>query len=163
MLKVATNCAFPEGCGPKYRFYGPNLKEAVELLGDINDSDDGLIIEVIGYEANLPGNHKSMFEKDMKAIRVIKYNVLSKIPYHSFLISKSQDYMLERFGCTCKGPYNCKFKHNKSFSWEYSNKQPILKIKWSQDNKWVELWYDGNSGEFIKEIVNPPTAIFCSD
>jgi len=163
MLKVVTNCGIPEGCGPKYRLYDSEIKEPVALLGEINDSDNELIIEVFGYETDLPDNQKSMLnkEKDMKTIKVTKYNVLSKIPYHSFLISESQDYMLERFGCTCKGPYNCKFYHDKSFSWEYSNMQPILKVKWSQDYKWVELWYDGNNGEFIKEVINPPTAVFC--
>lgn len=167
MLEVVINCMIPEGCGPKYRLSNSGFTGWVGLLGNINNSDNGMIIEVFGYETKLPDNQKSMLnnEKDMKAIRVIKYKVLSKISdYHSFLMSESEKYMLKRFGCTCKWPNDCKFKYDGiRFSWEYKNNEPILKVKWIQDSKFVELWYDGNSGEFIKEIVSPPDAIFCSN
>ena len=60
----------------------------------------------------------------------------------------------------CEEKYGCQNYWNATFSWEYINQQPIIKVKMTSSPKsnhsdiFVELLYEGNTGEFLKEINN---------
>lgn len=80
------------------------------------------------------------------------YEILSKVTYHRFLREEKGRYTKEKYGC--------KVGWNATFGWEYTNEKPIIKArmfsnpKGPHPEKFVELWYDGNTAEFIKEENN---------
>src|SRR3989344_1071898 len=175
LLSVVTSCVIPEGCGPKYKLFDSTLKEYMSLTGDINDSNNGQLIEVYGYSTQLSKQEQSSMwpsSADREGIKVEKYNILSKIPLinnkDSILGKKVQEYLKNRFGCTCEkelvgGIYMtiCKYQIDQKISWEYNNNQPILKVIISKNNQSVYLSFDGNKGNLISENISPPTAQFC--
>ncbi|QQR83082.1 hypothetical protein IPJ72_04685 [Candidatus Peregrinibacteria bacterium] len=84
---------------------------------------------------------------------VTGFEVFSKVPYHSFLRDEKTRYTQEKYGCN--------IYWNATFGWEYSNEQPIIKVRMTSDppngehpGKFIELFYDGNTAEFIKEENN---------
>lgn len=164
VLSVATNCMIPEGCGPKFKLYNSNLQSYMPLLGDIKESDSELIIRIIGNKTTLPrSEYKDMnYRGPTEAVSVSSYSVLSKIPYHDFLVNKAGEYTLQKYPCLAHTVYGTVgTNYNKTFSWELMNDTPVLKVKMSGSDSSYELWYDGNSGNFIKEVVEPIGKVFC--
>jgi len=164
ILLVVTNCWIPEGCGPKYQLLDSGLQSYTPLLGDVKESDSGLIIRVTGNKTTLPrSEYRDMnYRGPTEAIRVSFYSVLSTIPYHDFLVNKAGEYTSQKYPCLAHTVYGkVGTNYNKSFSWELMNNTSILKVKMSSSDASYELWYDGNSGNFIKEIVNPVGKVFC--
>ena len=154
MLTVVTSCASPEGCGPTYKLRDSNMETYIPLLGDINDENDQLIISVVGRWTELPEDeyHDINYDGPTVAIAVDAYAVLSRIKYHDFLVPEAREYAIRQYGCFI--PWN------KTFSWEMKNQRPILKVRMTETSSeetpqpFIELWYDGNTGAFIKEINN---------
>ena len=164
VLLGASNCMIPEGCGPKYKLFNSDLQSYTPLLGDIKESDSALIIRVIGNKTTLPrSEYKDMnYQGPTDAIQVSSYSVLSKIPYHDFLVDKAGEYTLQKYPCLAHTIYGkVGTNYNKTFSWEFTNNMPILKVKMSGSDASYELWYDGNSGKFINEVIEPKDKIFC--
>jgi hypothetical protein len=170
ILSVVTDCAIPEGCGPKYKLWDSEIKTSIPLLGNIKDKDSGLIVRVDGSKITLPRseygdmNYRGVTE----AIKVSSYTVLSKISYHNFLVDKADEHTLQNYPCLARKEYGRIFtKYNKTFGWEFNNNTPIIKVRMTntlsdeRPEAFYELWYNGNSGDFIKEISEPKDKVFC--
>jgi len=156
------NCCIPEGCGPTYKlmYPAPDLNEIyppftyIPLLGNISHYHDQLIIKVIGEDTILPPEeYGSMnYYGPTYAIFVQEYELLSQIKYHDFLVPEAKNYTEQTYGC-----FIC---WNKTFSWEINGNQSIIKVRltntFSAETSlpFIELWYDGNTGQFIKEENN---------
>lgn len=171
ILQVLTGrCGIPEGCGPKYRLYDSEFKSFIPLLGNIKEKDSELIVRVVGDKTTLPPSEYGdmLYRGTTEAIRVLSYSVLSKIPYHKFLINKGDEYTLQKYPCLVSKVYGLisVITHNKTFSWEFLNNIPIIKVRINtltgvEPEAFYELWYDGNSGNFIKEVAEPESKVFC--
>lgn len=173
VLTVVTDCMIPEGCGPKYKLWNSGMKTYTPLLGDIMDfpffSDSGLIVQVIGEETILPqSEYDSMnYRGPTNAIKVNSYKTLSRIPYPEFLINAGE-YTLQKYPCLAHEEYGRTFTSwNKELGWEIDGGKAILKVRMTntfsgeEPQPFYELWYNGNSGQFIKEIKQPIEKDFC--
>lgn len=169
MLNVVTNCMIPEGCGPKYSLSDSEFKSGIPLISDniIKDNDSELIVRVSGSEA--PYKCTDMlcsYSYPTKAIKVSTYFTLSKIPYHDFLVNKSFEYTMQKYPCLAVKEYSGT-TYNKTFSWEFTSNIPMIKVRMTdtlsgvKPQAFYELWYNGNSGSFIKEIHYPEDKVFC--
>lgn len=151
------------------------MKTFISLLGNIRDSDTGLIIQIIGEEISLPRSEYNDISDwgPTNAIEVKSYKILSKIPYHEFLVEEAGKYTQEKYSCLVSIP-NIGYKSigtkwNKEFGWEINDGKAILKVRMTNTDSdeepqpFYELWYDGNSGQFIKEIKQPTGKNFCEN
>ena len=170
ILSVVTDCMIPEGCGPKYTLWDSEFKSSIPLLGSIKDKDSGLIIRIIGSKTTLPPSEYGdmNYRGTTEAIKVSSYSVLSKISYHDFLVDKSGEYTLQKYPCLASKEYGRVFtKYNKTFLWELVGSTPVIKVRMTdtlsgvQPEAFYELWYNGNSGDFIKEVDEPQNKVFC--
>ena len=158
------NCMIPEGCGPKYKLLDANLQTYMPLLGDIKETDSGLIVKITGSKVVLPkSEYKDMnYRGPTEAIQVSSYTVMSKIPYHDFLVNKAGEYTMQKYPCLAHTVYGkIGTNYNRTFSWELVNDVSILKVKMTGDKGSYELSYDGNTGNFIKEVTEPEHVLFC--
>lgn len=169
ILYVVTNCMI-EGCGPKYKLWDSEFKSAIPLLGEIKDKDSELVIRIVGDKTTLPSSEYGdmNYRGTTTAIKVSSYTVLSKIPYHNFLVDKAGQYTLQKYPCLADKEDGRIFtEYNKTFSWELIGGTPIIKVRMTdtlsgvKPEAFYELWYDGNSGNFIKEVSEPKDKIFC--
>ncbi len=174
MLTVVTgdDCGIPEGCGPKYKLWDSHIRNFIPLLGSFKKEDSELIVRVTGTKAVLPpseyGDMNYMGPTD--AIKVISYSTLSQIQYHKFLVNKAGEYTSRKYPClSFREEYSGGIftRWNKAFSWEVHANSPILKVRMTNTSAdkalqpFYELWYNGNSGSFIKESKYPSDAVFC--
>lgn len=150
----AKDCFIPEGCGPPYKLWSSNFKSFIPLSGNIKRSDDENLIVATG---------KVVQQMTIPIFQVVDYKRVGKIKYRDYLIRKSTDYMESRYGCTCRGPFNCRFRHDKSFGFVRDEGNAYLTVRWiveklndnsitRYDDKYAELWVNPRSGEIIKEI-----------
>lgn len=172
ILTVVTECIIPEGCGPKYKLWDSEMKTYTPLLGNIKNSHSGLMIQVVGEETTLPlSEYNDMnYRGPTTAINVRSYKTLSKIPYHKFLKDKAGEYTIEKYPCLTSEEYGAIFTSwNKGFGWEIQDSKAILKVRMTntisdeEPQPFYELWYDGNSGQFIKEVRQPIENNFCDN
>lgn len=170
VLSVATDCMSPEGCGPKYKLYDSEFRSFIPLLGNIKEKDSELIVRVIGSKTTFPpSEYNDMnYRGSTEAIKVSSYSVLSKIPYLKFLVKKGGEYTLQKYPCLArKVQGRIGTAYRKTFSWEVVNNTPIIKVRMTdtvsgiKPEAFYELWYDGNSGDFIKEVTEPKDKVFC--
>ena len=170
ILSGVTDCMIPEGCGPKYTLWDSELKSSIPLLGNIKDKDSGLIIRVIGNKTALPPSEYGdmNYRGTTEAIKVSSYSVLSKISYHDFLVDKAGEYTLQKYPCLASKEYGSIFtKYNKTFLWELMDSTPVIKVRMTdtlsgvKPEAFYELWYNANSGNFIKEVDEPKDKVFC--
>jgi hypothetical protein len=153
VLSTTANCMIPEGCGSKYKLFDSSLQTYTPLLGNIKEADSGLILRITGSRIILLKS---------EAILASSYSVLSKIPYHDFLVNKAGEYTMQKYPCLTHTVYGkVGTNYDKTFSWQLNGNMPILKVKMSGSSGSYELWYDGNSGNFIKEVVDPIGTVFC--
>ncbi len=174
MLTVIADegCNIPEGCGPKYKLWDSHIRNFIPLLGSFKKEDSELIVRVTGTKDILPpseyGDMNYMGPTD--AIKVISYSTLSKIQYHKFLVNKAGEYTSKKYPClSFREEYSGGIFTNwsKAFSWEVHANSPIVKVRMTNTSAdktlqpFYELWYNGNSGSFIKESKYPSDAVFC--
>jgi hypothetical protein len=172
MLSVVTNCLIPEGCGPKYHLLDKNLNRNIILIGDFKDKDDGLIVRLSGtYIASSSEKYKKITSVSganrlLPVMEVSSSITLSKIPYHTFLVEQAGKYSVAK-GYVCPSKNNG--TNNKSFSWDLVNEEPLLKVRMTNTfseeipKPFYELWYNGKTGDFIKEIAEPkPQTLACN-
>ena len=172
VLSVVTNCMIPEGCGPKYNLENSEFKSSIPLIGDMNDDDSELIISVIGTKTTLSDSESGSMNngKKIEAIKVKSYEVISKVKYHDFLVTKAGEYTLKNYPCLASKEYDDSIAttYNKSFSWEINGDTPIIKVRMTNTmgeintDSYYEIWYNANSGDFIKEINEPKNIVFCN-
>ncbi|MBU1200788.1 hypothetical protein KJ953_04660 [Patescibacteria group bacterium] len=172
IFTTVSNCMIPEGCGPRYKLWDSEMKSYTPLLGNIEDGHSGLIIQVIGEKTTLPkSKYDDMnYQGPTTAIKVNSYKTLSKIAYHEFLKEKAGVYTIQNYPCLAKKVYGItSTSWDKSFGWEIQTNQAILKVRMTDTSSdkasqpYYELWYDGNSGGFVKEIKQPIENNFCNN
>lgn len=174
MLTVIADedCGIPEGCGPKYKLWDSRIRNFIPLLGNFKKEESELIVQVTGTKAILlPSEYGDMnYMGPTDAIQVISYSTLSKIQYHKFMVNKAGEYTSEKYPClSFREEYSGGIftRWNKAFSWEVHANSPILKVRMTDTSAdkalqpFYELWYNGNSGSFIKESKYPSDAVFC--
>lgn len=173
MLTVVTgdDCGIHEGCGPKYKLWDSHIRNFIPLLGSFKKEDSELIVRVTGTKAISPSEYGDMnYMGSADAIKVVSYSTLSKIQYHKFLVNKAGEYTSKKYPClSFREEYSGGIFTNwsKAFSWEVHANSPIVKVRMTNTSAdktlqpFYELWYNGNSGSFIKESKYPSDAVFC--
>lgn len=174
MLIIAnTECDIPEGCGPKYQLWDSQFENFVPLLGNFTNDELEHILRVKGINTTLPISEygKLGYRGPKEAVKVSSYSVLSKVQYHGFLVNEAGKYTAKKYPCLAfrneytSGAFFTKW--NKAFAWEVHTNSTILKVRMTNTSSsetpqaFYELWYDGSSGFFIKEIKYPDNADFC--
>lgn len=169
ILTVVEDCIIPEGCGPTYKLWNTDLKTFTPLLGDLEFEDNGFIVGVQGAQTILPeSEYRDLnYRGPTVAIAVSSYTKLNTLKYHKFLLAKANDYTKKNYPCMIVEPLPGVWgtKWDKSFAWEVDDRA-ILKVRMTdhlsgrQSAPFYELWYDGDTGEFIQEIsdfqeINP--------
>ncbi len=166
------DCGLESGECPPDHILSPDMLNRTYLLGDFEKKHSGLIVRIRGKKTNLPYQEMAdrfggdLFWKNMgypmKGIIVDSYIVLSKIPYHDFLVEKANEYTAEKYPCL-SGRYPDRYGGglytfwNKTFSWEIVGSTPVLKVRMTdthikKSQPFYKLWYDGTQGNFIKEV-----------
>jgi len=179
VLIIYDNCMIPEGCGPKYILWENETKKYIPLVGKIEDTDSGLIVKINGTKEKM--NMKDVMPKEelnlggdienklIDVIKVKNYQKINTIPYHDFLVDKGNEYTQINYPCLyIQESKNIRgTKWDKNFDWEINENETILKIKMidtsskREKKPFYEIWYDGSSGNFIKEIRYPENENFC--
>ena len=159
MLQIVDpeKCPLVKGCGPQFSLLGRNLKSQIAIEGDFSLGQNRHILTVSGTTNTLPADlaDKDGYEKIKALINVQKYEVRSKIAYHPFLVDEATKYTTANYGCD--------LLWDKSYSWTIEDGVPQLQVKMTntfskEPQPWVQLSYDGNSGELIS-VVSEPTQI----
>ncbi len=173
MLIIASECDIPEGCEPKYQLWDTQFENFVPLLGNFTNDESEHIVRVKGIKTALPASEygKLGYQVPEEAVKVSSYSVLSNVQYHGFLVNEAGEYTAKKYPCLAfKNEYTSGAfftKWNKAFAWEVHNYSTILKVRMTNTSSsetpqaFYELWYDGSSGSFIKEIKYPDNADFC--
>lgn len=150
MLSVADpkGCRMPRGCGPKYTLLDPALSQRVPLLGDIRDEHAQLIVTVKGRWAT-PADTPQGYER---AIKVKKYRLRSSIKYRAFLLEQAARHTQRNYGCT--------LLWDTSFAWQIDEPKAYLIVRMTdmlegRNQPYLELWYDAENGEIVREAKNP--------
>lgn len=161
ILSTGGNCMIPEGCGPDHKLFSSDMKMYLPLLGDFHNGDDEKLIIVKGKIVKLSSNdYKDInYRGPIIALEISEYEKFGNIKYHEYSIKKSTDYMDEKFGCSCRGPYDCSFSHNKTFGFKIEDYKPCFIVRWTYftgekrlEDKYIELWIDPLTGDITKEI-----------
>ncbi len=173
LIITSTECDIPEGCGPKYQLWDSQFENFVPLLGNFTNDESEHIVLVKGVNTTLPTSEygKLGYQGPKEAVKVSSYSVLSKVQYHGFLVNEAGKYTAKKYPCLAfrneytSGAFFTKW--NKAFTWEVHDNSAILKVRMTNTSSsetpqpFYELWYDGSSGFFIKEIKYPDNADFC--
>lgn len=174
VLTVVKNCPIPEGCGPTYKLWDSSLKTYTPLLGDLKFEDNEFIIGVQGAKTFLPKSEYGHYHYDgpTTAITVSSYKVLNTIKYTDFLWRVAKDYTLKHYPClmTELPSGEAIMTWRESYAWEV-DERAILKVRLTELNPFgtkeilssYELWYDGDTGEFIQEISDFQGEMPCLD
>ncbi len=139
---------------PIFMLYDSTFQHTYFLIGNISIEDCELIIGISGRIVGLD------------SISVSSYDLLSRIRYHKFLVQKAGEYTAKNYPCLSSiRPKTNEYITNwdKSFGWGFESKDftPILKVRmtdtYSTDTikQYYELWYNGITGNFLKEIRFP--------
>lgn len=150
MLSVADpqECRVPSGCGPKYTLLDPTLSQRVALLGNIRDEHAQLIVTVKGRWST-PSEMQQGYER---AIKVNKYRLRSSIKYRAFLLEQAARHTQRNYGCT--------LLWDTSFAWQIDEPKAYLIVRMTdmlegRKQPYLELWYDAENGEIVREAKNP--------
>ena len=147
-------CPIAAGCGPQFSLLGQNLTTQVAVNGDIDPAHAGLILSVEGNTSTLPSglSDQSGYERINTVADVKQYRVLSSIPYHAYLAEAATEYTTENFGCV--------LLWDKLYSWDFTRGGTQLIVRMTDTyasgfEPWIELSYDGLTGELIQAAAHP--------
>ncbi len=148
------NCPLYDGCGPRFSLLGRNLDSQIAINGDIDPEHDNLILSASGIPSPLSEelSDTSGYKSISAVVAVSDYRLRSTIPYHPFLVERATEFTNENFGCD--------LLWDKSYFWTIEDDVPHLIVKMTNTlsaapQPWVQLTYDGNSGELIKSSKQP--------
>ena len=141
---------------------GINFRYFIPLFGNIKLEDDEKLIKAFGKIIETPkGTIPTVDysgENPSISLNVSNYDIISNLPYHSFLISNSTKYISENFGC--------EFSHDKNIGWTIDNNTAYLVVRWTsfpynetsqhyiKSDQYIELYYDiyGNIAKIDDEM-----------
>lgn len=148
-------CPQADGCGPEFSLLDESLERWTPLSGDLEAKHAGLVIRVDGKERRIDDDHRAWFGDAAAdhAIDVKRYRLLSKIPYHPFLVEQAGDFTEAKYGC--------ELLWDKSFRWrEVEDRvELVVTMTGAADadgaRPYLALAYDGVSGDFLREELVP--------
>lgn len=154
-------CEAEETCRPRYSLRDSRFAKSTPLLGKINAEHAQLVITVHGKRKKLTDVEMQVMGHagSANALSVKNYRVHTKIKYHAFLIEQARKFTNQTYGC--------ELLWDNLFAWKLIDTTGYLVVRLtdshsSATNKpFVELWYDGNSGEMIRENKSSPTLDPC--
>ena len=153
-------CPIVEGCGPRFSLLGRDLRSQVAIEGDILPEHVNLVLTVVGDANPLPEDlkGKSGYERVSAVVDVSKYRLRTAIPYRPFLVEQATQYTTENYGCD--------LLWDKSYSWSIVEGTSHLIVRMTDVSggdsaPWVELTYDGNTGDFISVASRPDSINPC--
>lgn len=154
MVRLPGYCATPEGCEPGYRLFDSTFSQWVPLLGDVRAEHAELVVAVRGSWRQLSDAEADRhgYRPGAQAIEVESSQVRSVIPYQDFLIEQANRYTRRKFGC--------ELFWDVAFSWHVDESHTSLIVRMTdmtdkQNEPFLELRYDGNSGALLGERVKP--------
>lgn len=148
-------CPFPNGCGPKFSLLDETLNVWTPLEGRLDPEHHHLVVAVEGGTRPIAREHRE-FLKDSAAsnqIKVRRYRLMSEIPYHGFLVEQASAFTERKYGC--------ELLWDKSFRWETMNDRANLIVRMTntfsneETKPYLELVFDGRTGHFLEEIMQP--------
>jgi len=129
------DCLASKGCKPTYRLYNQNFSIRTALSGEVHEA----------------------WRRTDSEIEVANYDVVSGHRYRDFLVKRAEDFAEQTYGCGSVW--------DRSFGWQIVNREPYLIVRMTNplnrtSPDYVELWYHGKSGKFLRESkshanVNP--------
>jgi hypothetical protein len=143
MLHTARPCILDVGgseCDTDF-LCDENMNKCTPLMGNIDRNHDQLITRVLGVKIPYLLNNFYRGKSLRSAIFVFYSESISKIPYHDYLVEEARKVL---------PPWQT------TFGWEIQDGDPVLKVRITNsfgDKSFTELWYDGNTGEFIKRVA----------
>ncbi|GJL80909.1 MAG: hypothetical protein DHS20C01_05430 [marine bacterium B5-7] len=159
---VPGECLSHDGCGPTFSLLDETLSRFTPLYGEADPKHDGLVIMADGDITRInKADARSLGDAAAaRAIKMKRYRLLSKIPYHDFLVQQAGEYTINTYGCD--------LLWDKTFSWRYEDKQVHLQVRMTdtfstmQPNPYVELSFDGTTGDLIGSALSPSDANPCT-
>ncbi len=161
MLSVVRpdGCLASKGCNPTYRLYNENFSVRTALAGDVHEVHDGMLVTLKGRWIPLAGPALvgDSWSRNDSELDVASYEVVSGHRYRDFLVKRADDFAEQTYGCASAW--------DRSFGWQIVNREPYLIVRMTNPlnrtaPEFVELWYHGKSGKFLRESksdanVNP--------
>lgn len=161
MLSVVRpkGCLASKGCKPSYRLYNENFSIRTALAGDVHEVHDGMLVTLKGRWVPLAGPALTgdSWRRTDSALDVASYDVVTGHRYRDFLVARAEDFANQTYGCASAW--------DRSFGWQIVNREPYLIVRMTNPlnrttPEFVELWYHGKSGKFLRESkshanVNP--------
>ena len=150
-----SRCDLSTGCGAEFSLLNASLSEITPLGGKFSIEHHNLLVEVEGKSAKVNKKYMSFLQSSSSgyAINVKRYRLLSKIPYHKFLIEQAELFTQRTYGCSVLW--------DKSFGWEVVDERALLKVRMtdslnsSETKSFLELTFDGTTGHLFKQELQP--------
>jgi hypothetical protein len=148
-------CPLPDGCGPEFSLLDENLSLWTPLEGRLDPEHHHLVIAVEGRTRPIAREHVQ-FLGNLAApnqVRVKRYRLLSTIPYHRFLVEQASEFTTRKYGCD--------LLWDKSFRWQRADDRANLIVRMTntysneEPKPYLELTYDGQTGHFLEETLEP--------
>jgi len=155
-------CSAGVDCGPRYQLYNGDFTVRTALVGELHDVHDGLLVTVQGAwdsVQNAPLKGPGWRRTD-EAIRVADYEIHTGVRIRGFLSRNAAQYTQSKFGCTVQWP--------QAYAWRIINREPFLIVRLSSPKvsvtgaEFVELWYHGDTGNFLRENLSHANLKPCS-
>lgn len=152
MLSVVRpkGCLASKGCKPSYRLYNENFSIRTALAGDVHEVHDGMLVTLKGRWVPLTGPTLTgdSWRRTDSALAVASYDVVTGHRYRDFLVARADDFSNQTYGCASAW--------DRSFGWQIVNREPYLIVRLTNPlnrttPQFVELWYHGKSGKFLRE------------
>ena len=161
IVNSLTPCEGDAVCSPRYSLRDSKFIKSTPLLGDINEEHAQLVVTVRGWRKKLTDVEMQAMGHagSANAIVVKSYRVHTTIKYHAFLVEQARLFTRQSYGC--------ELLWDKSFSWKMIEAIPYLVVRITDSrsnatNKpFIELWYNGESGEMMRENQSPATLNPC--
>lgn len=147
-------CPVSNGCGPRFSLLGRDLTSQVALEGEVDPAHNHRILTVVGTPRYLPSElaENPGYSRVSAIVDVDRYRTRSDLPYYPALVDKTTEITLAQFGCD--------LLWDKSYSWTIEAEQPLIKVRMTDTQAasprpWVELTFDGNSGNLVTSRMQP--------
>jgi hypothetical protein len=148
-------CPYPSGCGPEFSLLDETLSTWTPLQGDVDPAHNQLVIQVDGRTTGIDRDDREFLGSAAaeNALKVRRYRLLSEIPYHDFLVAQASEFTTRKYGC--------ELLWDKTFSWRLAEDRVHLIVRMtntfhrSDTKPFLELSFDGTTGHFLKEDLEP--------
>lgn len=149
------DCPASRYCGPAFSLLNETLDRWTPLDGDLQAVHHNRVISIDGRVTSIDEEDREWFGDAAapRAIDVRRYRLLSEIPYHSFLVEQASGFTTQKYGCD--------LLWDKSFRWQRVDGRIHYVVRMTdtfsdaQPRPYLELTYDGTTGHFLAEDMQP--------